>query len=70
MIGQNNADSMKRRNWVVTLSGVVVFFIGLLLMVFVGTNHHGLLGFLSPFSLISGLVLCVIGMVLPAGEAR
>jgi drug/metabolite transporter (DMT)-like permease len=60
---------MGRRNWLVTIAGVFVFFLGFVLMAFVGKNHHGLLGFLAPFSLVSGLVLCVVGMVLPAGAS-
>lgn len=62
-------NGMKRRNWMVTLAGVGVFFLGLLLMVFVGKNHHGVLGFLAPFSLIAGLVLCIAGMLLPADKS-
>jgi hypothetical protein len=63
-------NSMKRRNWIVTLSGVGVFFLGLLLMVFVGKNHHGVLGFLAPFSLIAGLIMCVVGTLLPADTSK
>ena len=70
MTEQNNTDSLSRRNWIVMLIGVFVFFLGLVLMIFVGRNHHGLIGFLAPFSLVSGLVLCVVGMVLPSGGSR
>jgi len=63
-------NSMERRNWIVVIAGVGVFFLGLLIMVFVGKNHHGVLGFFAPFSLIAGLILCVIGTLLPADTSK
>jgi hypothetical protein len=55
---------MGRRNWTVTILGVFIFFLGLIFMIFVGRNHHGVLAFLAPFSLIAGFVLCVLGMTI------
>ena len=75
LVHERNDDienAMGRRNWSVVLPGVFVFFLGLLLMIFVDRNHHGVLGFLAPFSLITGLALCVIGMTiksLPPGAS-
>jgi len=60
--------AMRGRNWAVTLAGVFIFFLGFVLMVFVGRDYHGAIGFFAPFSLIAGLVLSVVGMLLPARE--
>jgi uncharacterized membrane protein HdeD (DUF308 family) len=69
MADQADETAMGRRNWILVLSGLTLFVLGMIVMVMVGKNHHGITGFLAPFFLVAGLVVCAAGMILPSRQA-
>lgn len=69
MANEQDRTAMGRRNWLVVFSGLVLFVLGMTVMVLVGKNHHGFFGFLAPFLLVVGLVVCTVGMLVPPKQA-
>lgn len=63
MNDMNKTGHMSRKNWVITLSGIAVFFFGLFVMSLVGKDYHGFKGFLAPFLLIFGLLITSLGLI-------
>ncbi len=69
MADEQDRTAMSRRNWLLVFAGLALFVLGMTVMVLVGKNHHGFSGFLAPFFLVAGLVVCAVGMLVPPKQA-
>ncbi|MCX7820437.1 MAG: hypothetical protein N2258_02040 [Brevinematales bacterium] len=55
---------MNKLNWILVISGVVITYFGFYLTYFITTNYDGLYAFFSVLTIVSGLILVILGLSL------
>ncbi|OHD53468.1 MAG: hypothetical protein A2014_04950 [Spirochaetes bacterium GWF1_49_6] len=53
---------MTKTNWILVIAGIVVTFLGFVMIRPISTNYDGLYAFISILVTIGGLVLVIIGL--------
>ncbi len=57
-----NKSVMDKINWFFVISGIMVTYIGFYLAYFITTNYDGLYAFITTLTIVSGLILVIIGL--------
>ncbi|MEJ5284898.1 MAG: hypothetical protein ACP5Q5_09210 [Brevinematia bacterium] len=53
---------MNKLNWIFVVSGILITYIGFYLTYFITTNYDGLYAFISVLTIVSGLILVILGL--------
>ena len=56
----NNHDKLSKQNLIILIIGLVIFAISFLFTAMVGQHPEGFMGFLAPFTMLSGIIVIVI----------
>ncbi len=65
-----NKSLMNKLNWLFVISGIIVTYIGFYLTSFITTNYDGLYAFISVFTIVSGLILVILGLSINFGQKK
>lgn len=61
---------MKRQNWLMVVSGILLMYLGFFLASFITTNYDGGYAFLTVLSILAGLVVVVLGLSMHFENAK
>ncbi len=53
----NSKDRMNKKNWQFFSIGLFLFLLGFLFLYLVGSNPEGMLGFISPVTVLAGIIV-------------
>ncbi len=53
----NSKDRMNKKNWKLFFIGLFLFLLGFLFLYFVGSRPEGVLGFISPITVLAGTIV-------------
>ena len=59
----NNYDKFSKKNIIILIVGLFIFFISFLFIALVGNNPEGFMGFVAPFTMLVGIIIIVIGFL-------
>ncbi len=53
---------MKKQNWILVISGVLIMYFGFFLISFITTNYDGVFAFISILVTVLGIITVVLGL--------
>lgn len=54
---------MKKKNWLIFSLGLILFVLGFVLLAFVGKKPEGVLGLVSPLTVLCGVIVITLGFL-------